>query len=83
MRLLYLFIESYRCFRQKHPLEINFTTNFRFHREQGSSPNINVTCEAASDKIPDNFFSVNSTDDVVTEISAITGENGGVARHSR
>ena len=77
MRLLYLYINSYRCFRQKHPLEINFTTNFRFHLEQDSSPNIILAYEKTSDKLPDNFFSVDSTDDVVTEVSAIMGENGG------
>ena len=75
MRLLYIYIESYRCFRPKHPIAINFTTDYRFEIVKSVNGRY-ITSVSQSLRLPMNFFSYDNRQEVVAEISAIFGENG-------
>ena len=75
MRILYLYIESFRCFRPEHPIELNFTNDYRFKLEKGAY-GCQLGCVEAESKLPSNFFSMSNGESAVMEISAIVGKNG-------
>lgn len=75
MRLLYIYVESYRCFRPEHPIEINFITDYKFKIEKGVNGRYITWC-GSSLRLPENFFSFDNCHSEVAEISAVLGENG-------
>lgn len=75
MRLLYLYVADYRIFSEEHPLEVNFTTNFRFKIDFKGSEKVLVVNKTRSG-IPNDFFNNGCACGNVTEISAIVGRNG-------
>lgn len=75
MRLLFLYIESYRCVRPEHPLAINFTSDYRFRVER-SYDGQHLLCEAGDCPLPSDFFSVIPGENAVAEVSAVVGKNG-------
>lgn len=75
MRLLYLYIESYRCVRPEHPVEINFTTDFRFSLQVEGSHR-KLVCVKSERPLPEGFFNIGEGASPVTEVSGVFGENG-------
>lgn len=75
MRLLYLYIQSFRCFRPEHPLEVNFTTDYCFSLADDGDGR-RLVCNASDRPLPKNFFGFTGEENAVTEVSAIIGENG-------
>lgn len=75
MRLLYLYVEGFGVFKNGHPVEMNFTSDYRFMLSNVDGVK-ELVCQRSDTLLPDYFFSLDGTDSGVEEVSVVVGENG-------
>lgn len=71
MELLYLYVRDYGILKDA---SFNFSDKYRFKFDKDKQ---SLTCDKRGHQLPDKFFSINPTKkDVVTNVSALVGDNG-------
>ena len=74
MKLLYLYIEDFRCFSDQ---EFNFDSKYRFHLDKSDPKKWELIKDNVENPLPDDFWSSSTgKHNVVESVSAIVGKNG-------
>ena len=74
MKLLYLYIENYRCIKDQ---EFNFDSNYRFRLERNNPEKWELFGVKVENPLPEDFWASSiGKHKVVESVSAIVGENG-------
>lgn len=74
MKLLYLYIEDYRCIKNQ---ELNFDSNFHFHLHKDNTGQWELIEDKVENPLPADFWgSTKGKHNVVESVSVIVGKNG-------
>lgn len=77
MKLLYLYVRNFGIFGKDHPVEMNFTGDYKFMMYEDADGHSKVRC-VRGNGVPNNFYTLRKlqVNKSVSAISAIIGANG-------